>query len=51
MSENIQIIDKVNVTSTEVKCPGCGATIGIVVSAIIEMILILLFPDFFGALL
>lgn len=29
MSENSKVIDGVNVTSTDIKCPGCGATIGI----------------------
>ena len=29
MAENYPVIGAVNVTSTEVKCPGCGATIGI----------------------
>ncbi|MBR3125734.1 MAG: hypothetical protein IKF42_10020 [Mogibacterium sp.] len=29
MAENDQIINGVDVTSTDVKCPGCGATIGI----------------------
>ena len=29
MSENKRLIGSVNVTSTEIKCPGCGASIGI----------------------
>ncbi|MCR4767140.1 MAG: hypothetical protein K5875_04195 [Saccharofermentans sp.] len=29
MSENIRIVDGINVTSTDVRCPGCGATIGV----------------------
>ena len=29
MSENISIINNVNTTSTEVKCPSCGASGGI----------------------
>ena len=29
MSQNFQVIDGVNVTSTEVKCPGCGTSIGV----------------------
>ena len=29
MSENYQVINGVNITSTEVKCPGCGTSIGV----------------------
>lgn len=29
MSENKQVISSVNVTSTDIKCPGCGTSIGV----------------------
>ena len=29
MSQNFRVIDGVSVTSTEVRCPGCGGTIGV----------------------